>query len=155
MRYHLLPYILEILTGTHPSTFEAEQYRVDIESLANFADDETASKNKWAYGAWEVGIDYKVGNKVTYGDDLFKCLQAHTSQETWNPVDAPSLWAKVINEEPTGDIPVWERPSSTNPYMTGDKVWFPAKDTKIYESLIDNNVWSPEEYPSGWKEVDE
>ena len=35
-------------------------------------------------------------------------------------------------------------------YMTGDKVTF--KD-KHYESVIDYNVWSPEAYPAGWKEV--
>lgn len=35
----------------------------------------------------------------------------------------------------------------------GDKVWYPEKDTKIYESLIDANVYSPEAYPAGWKEI--
>ena len=24
---------------------------------------------------------------------------------------------------------------------------------KVYESLIDNNVWSPSSYPQGWQEV--
>lgn len=35
--------------------------------------------------------------------------------------------------------------------MIGDKVKF---NGKIYESVIDNNVWSPEAYPQGWKEVE-
>jgi hypothetical protein len=26
-------------------------------------------------------------------------------------------------------------------------------DGKVYESLIDNNIWSPEAYPAGWSEV--
>ena len=26
---------------------------------------------------------------------------------------------------------------------------------KVYESLIDNNVWSPEAYPQGWKLIEE
>jgi len=34
--------------------------------------------------------------------------------------------------------------------MTGDKVMF---DGKVYESVIDNNIWSPIAYPSGWREV--
>ena len=34
--------------------------------------------------------------------------------------------------------------------MTGDKVKF---NGKTYESLIDNNIWSPEAYPAGWKEI--
>lgn len=145
---------LEIITGSRPSTFEAETYRTDIEALANFADDETASKNKWAYPQWKVNVEYKVGDKCVYDDTLYKCLQAHISQETWNPVDAPSLWAKVINEDPAGDIPVWEQPTSTNPYMKGDKVWYPAKDTTKYQSLVDNNVWSPIDYPQGWEVIE-
>ena len=36
--------------------------------------------------------------------------------------------------------------------MKGDKVIF---NGKVYESLIDNNVYSPEAYPAGWKEITE
>jgi hypothetical protein len=35
--------------------------------------------------------------------------------------------------------------------MTGDKVTFNGEH---YESLIDNNTWSPADYPSGWNKVD-
>ena len=145
---------LTIMAGYRPSVEEAKTLRADIEVLANFADDDTASKNKWAYGQWEVGVVYKVGDKRVYQSTLYRCLQEHTSQETWNPQDATSLWAKVISEDPTGDIPVWEQPTSTNPYMRGDKVWYPAKDTTKYQSLIDNNVWSPMDYPQGWGVID-
>lgn len=43
----------------------------------------------------------------------------------------------------------WKQPDSTNPYMKGDKVTY---NGKTYESVIDNNVWSPDTYPAGWKE---
>ena len=36
--------------------------------------------------------------------------------------------------------------------MTGDRVMFEEKE---YESLIDNNVWSPSANPSGWQLVEE
>ena len=36
--------------------------------------------------------------------------------------------------------------------MKGDKVRF---EGKVYQSLIDNNVWSPAAYPQGWEEVNE
>lgn len=96
------------------------------------------------------GVKYKVGKRVLYEDVLYKVLQDHTSQEGWTPTTTPSLFAKVINETLTGDIPDWEQPDSTNAYMTGDKVMF---NGKVYESLIDNNVYSPEAYPAGWKEI--
>ena len=96
------------------------------------------------------GVAYEVGKRVLYKGVLYKVLQAHTSQAGWNPVDAPSLFAKVINETIDGSIPEFEQPDSTNPYMKGDKVMF---NGKVYESLIDNNVYSPEAYPAGWKEI--
>lgn len=96
------------------------------------------------------GVAYEVGKRVLYNDILYKVIQAHTSQADWTPVAAPSLFAKVINETIDGSIPEFEQPDSTNPYMKGDKVIF---NGKVYESLIDNNVYSPEAYPSGWKEV--
>ena len=96
------------------------------------------------------GVAYEVGKRVMYNGVLYKVIQAHTSQADWTPVAAPSLFAKVINETVDGSIPEFEQPDSTNPYMKGDRVIF---NGKVYESLIDNNVYSPEAYPAGWKEV--
>ena len=96
------------------------------------------------------GVAYEVGKRVLYNDILYKVIQAHTSQADWTPTAAPSLFAKVINETIDGSIPEFEQPDSTNPYMKGDRVLF---NGKVYESLIDNNVYSPEAYPSGWKEI--
>lgn len=96
------------------------------------------------------GVAYEVGKRVLYNDILYKVIQAHTSQAEWTPVAAPSLFAKVINETIDGSIPEFEQPDSTNPYMKGDRVLF---NGKVYESLIDNNVYSPEAYPAGWKEI--
>lgn len=89
-------------------------------------------------------------DKVLYDGVLYKVLQNHTSQEGWTPTSAPSLFVKVLTSE--GEILDWEQPSSTNPYMKGDKVKY---NGKVYESLIDNNVWSPDGYPVGWKLIEE
>ena len=96
------------------------------------------------------GVAYKVGKRIMFEGVLYKVIQAHTSQAEWTPVAAPSLFAKVINETIDGSIPEFEQPDSTNPYMKGDRVIF---NGKVYESLIDNNVYSPEAYPAGWKEI--
>lgn len=96
------------------------------------------------------GVAYEVGKRIMFEGVLYKVIQAHTSQAEWTPVAAPSLFAKVINETIDGSIPEFEQPDSTNPYMKGDRVLF---NGKVYESLIDNNVYSPEAYPAGWKEV--
>lgn len=94
--------------------------------------------------------EYVKDDKVLYDGVLYKVLQNHTSQEGWTPTSAPSLFAKVLTSE--GEILDWEQPDSTNPYMKGDKVKY---NGKVYESLIDNNVWSPDGYPAGWKLIEE
>lgn len=85
------------------------------------------------------GVKYIVGYRVRYDSDLYKVLQEHESQEAWNPIDAPSLFAKVLIPDP-GVIPEWEQPGSTNGYSKGDKV---THNGKTWESQVDNNVWEP------------
>ena len=121
-----------------------------IEKAAESLDDTDALEAVNLYPEWSGdSIPYVVGYRVRFNGLLYKVLQAHTSQPGWTPIAAPSLFAKVLIPEPS-IIPDWEQPSSTNGYMTGDKVRY---NGKIYESTIDNNVWSPDAYPGGWKEV--
>ena len=116
-------------------------------------DDETAVNFPLLYPAWEVNKQYEVGVRLSYNGKLYKVLQDHTSQSDWTPDVAPSLFARVLPGQDDTDIGVWEQPDSTNPYMTGDKVHYPTVDDPIYESVIDNNIWSPEAYPAGWKQI--
>lgn len=108
---------------------------------------ETAERMTRFYPKWETSHAYVIGYRVQYGGLLYKCLQAHTSQDTWNPVDATSLWARMLVPDPEV-IPDWEQPSSTNPYMRGDKV---RHKGQTWQSIIDNNVWEPGVY--GWEVV--
>ena len=89
---------------------------------------------------------YVTGQRVLHNAVLYKVLQDHTSQETWTPEAAPSLFAKVLIPDETV-IPEWVQPDSTNPYMKGDKV---LHNGKTWTSDIDNNVWEPGVY--GWEE---
>ena len=126
----------------------AKKLRAGIVSAGAYLTDEQALTVPIIYPAWSGdGASYKVGDRVLYGGVLYKCLQTHTSQSTWTPTDAPSLWTKVLIPTP-GVIPDWEQPSSTNPYAKGDKV---KHNGKIWISDIDGNVWEPGVY--GWTEA--
>ena len=114
-------------------------------------DDVVALSIQEFYDIWEVGVLYPVGRYITHKDILYKVLTEHTSQTDWTPDAAPSLFAKVLID-PTGEtIPEWVQPDSTNAYMTGDKVTY---EGVVYESIIDNNIWSPADYPAGWKLIE-
>ena len=126
---------------------EAKLFVDAFVKLRGLATDEMSLQVPNLYPSWRSECNYVVGDRVLYNEVLYKVLQAHTSQEGWNPVDAPSLFAKVLI--PTEDkIYEWEQPDSTNPYMTGDKV---AYEGKTWVSIVDNNVWAPGVY--GWEEI--
>lgn len=127
----------------------ARELRQIIESLAIHLDDAEALESVELFPAWLSDKTYESEDRVRYEGILYKCLQGHAAQSDWTPTAAPSLWAKVLIPDPEV-IPEWEQPDSTNAYMIGDKVRY---NGKIYESLIDNNIWSPEAYPAGWSEV--
>lgn len=125
----------------------ARKLRVQIENLSEHMTDDEALENAELLPSWKVGVDYKVGQRVTHNGVVYKVLADHASQETWKPTEAPSLFTKVLIPD-KNVIPEWEQPDSTNPYMMGDKV---THNGKTWESEIDNNVWEPGVY--GWKEI--
>lgn len=128
----------------------ARKLRPYIEKAAISLTDEDALEAVELFPNWNGNsVLYEKDARVKYENILYKCLTTHTSQGGWTPDAAPSLWAKVLIPD-ENVIPEWEQPDSTNPYMIGDKVSF---EGKIYESLIDNNIWSPAAYPAGWREV--
>jgi len=114
-------------------------------------DDAIALTIQEFYDIWEEGATYPVGRYITHNDILYKVLTEHTSQATWTPDVSPGLFAKVLIDPSGETILDWVRPDSTNAYMIGDKVKY---EGNIYESIIDNNIWSPTEYPAGWKLIE-
>lgn len=129
---------------------KARKIREILDKYTTDMSDREAVEKAVLFPEWSGdGVQYTAGDRVIYSDKLYKVLQSHISQYDWNPADAVSLFAEVLIPDP-GFIPDWVQPDSTNPYMKGDKVRF---EGKFYESLIDNNIWSPAAYPAGWKEI--
>lgn len=121
--------------------------RAKIVALAEYMTDEEAVEAKELFERWKPGEEYIVGKRLYHDGKLYRVLTTHTSQEDWKPDVAASLFAEVLIPDP-GTIPEWVQPSSTNPYMKGDKV---THNGKTWESDIDNNVWEPGVY--GWSDV--
>ena len=117
-----------------------------IEKASASLADEDALEAVELFPKWKAGTAYTMGDRVRYNDILYKCLIDHTAQGDWIPKDSVSLWAEVLIPDPQ-DIPDWEQPSSTNPYMRGDKV---RHIGKVWVSDIDYNVYEP---PTMWSEV--
>lgn len=120
-----------------------------IESLAETLDDSAALTGPELFPFWRSSVDYAVGTRVRYNGTLYRVLQAHSSQESWTPEAAPSLFARVLIPDPD-TVPDWVQPDSTNAYSKGDRV---RHNGKTWTSDIDGNVWEPGQY--GWTEETE
>jgi len=109
----------------------------------------TASEHVDLFSPWAYPVSYKTGQILEHGGKLYKCLQDHTSQETWTPDVSPSLWVAI--SDPAEEWPEWSQPvGSTDAYAKGAKV---SHSGKHWTSDVDNNVWEPGVY--GWTEVTE
>ena len=133
---------------------QARAMRAIIEANSKQATDEEAVNAPYIFPAWSgEGVQYETGDRVQFDGKAYKVLQAHVSQTTWTPTDAPSLFAEILIPDPSV-IPVWVQPGADNGYSKGDKVHYPGAQDPVYTSLIDNNVWSPDAYPAGWEKVE-
>ena len=105
------------------------------------------------YPEWGIGVDYKQGWVIQYNGNLYKIAQDHTSQSQWVPGETgtESLYTSItVSSE---GHPYWQQPTGAHDaYNIGDIVLY--KD-KLYKSLINGNVWSPDVYPMGWEETDD
>ena len=85
---------------------EVQQAAVLVAQMqAQALTDTQAVTVKAIYPAWNPdGVQYPVDYKVLQDDVLYKCLQEHTSQASWAPGEAPSLWAAVASGGQEGTL---------------------------------------------------
>lgn len=133
--------------------FIAQQYnrfmQMSVQS-ANLPDDQ-AMEVADLYPEWVAMKAYAVDEIVKYGvnadgeTQLYKVIQAHTSQEDWKPDVTASLY-KAIGFTDDG-VSIWTQPlGSHDAYAKGDVVLF---EDQLWISTVDGNVWQPGVY--GWE----
>ena len=126
----------------------AEKMRIQLNNITKDFTDEKALENKELFPNWNKdSFSYSTGMIVYYKDELYKVIQAHTSQADWAPDVAVSLFVKISIEE----FPEWVQPQGAHDaYSLGDKVTY---NNKHWESVVDANIWQPGVY--GWQEITE
>lgn len=126
-------------TKTLESTREATEIAFVTMAEAGSIDEATAGEHKEMFAEWKAGVAYTVGQYRNYGDKLCRCVQAHTSQEGWEPDKAASLWS--VAADPAEEWPAWSQPlGAHDAYPAGAKV---SHQGKHWTSDVDGNVWEP------------
>lgn len=134
----------------------AEQFRRAMQMFAQTLPEDKALEIATVYPPYVVGKYYEVNEMFTDGTNsvgdpqLYKVNQSHTSQADWLPSATPSLYTPIgLNNE---GYPVWSKPTGAHDaYNTGDIVDY---NGTLKESTIDGNIWSPDEYPTGWEDYE-
>ena len=91
---------------------------------------------KYCYPEWSAdSVSYTVGYRVLVDDELWKCRQAHTSQENWKPsIATASLWER-IDEQHAGTL---EDPIPYANTMTVYNGKYYIEDGIIYKCIRDS-----------------
>lgn len=118
------------LVGQSITPQRAARLRPVIEQAATSLPDSDAATAVELFPKWEYPHDYVVGNRVSDGGKLYKCQQAHTSQEGWKPSTTPALWVVIdIAHAGTQDDPI---PASRGMEDEYGKYYLDSEDGKTY-----------------------
>lgn len=129
------------------SAEKVRKLRTIIEKAAVSLNDKDALEAVELFPAWQTDKAYAADERIRYGEKLYRCIQAHTSQADWTPDSTPALWTEVAKP---GEIPIWKQPTGAqDAYRIGDKVHYPGKEDPVYVCVTDYNVYPPD--VSGWE----
>ncbi len=79
------------------ATFRAlnNDLKPSSESIPSINQTKSSSPPTSEYPIWETNKDYKFGDYVSYENQTYTCLVAHTSLPGWTPYAVPALWKDI------------------------------------------------------------
>lgn len=92
------------------------------------------------------GALVKVGTRINWNGTIKKAAVDLWATEENNPDNAPTLWENIEYRDGYRMIP--ETITVTSMFNKDEYGWW--KD-QLYKSLIDANVYTPEQYAAGWE----
>ena len=101
------------------------------------------------YSSWEIGSPVR---ELVDGEyQVFKLLQPYNAANyEGTPSTLPAIWSICHTTDPMLAKPYLAPNGTSGMYMTGDCC---TENGTVYKSIIDNNVWAPSSYPTGWEVV--
>lgn len=126
---------------------KARLQRQNIIIASSSLDDKTASETPELFDRLNEN-----GDLVPYGTRInWNGVLKRASVDLWdtkenNPDNAPTLWEDIAYKNGIRIIPTLITAGTA---FSKNEVGY-WKDT-LYKSLLDNNVWNPDEYPTGWE----
>lgn len=97
-------------------------------------------------------LNWKAGEVVRDNGQVWQLIQPYDSSVyKEHPEDMRAQWGLCHTKDPKKAKPFVPTQGDSGMYMKDECC---TEDGKVYKSKIDNNVWKPIEYPTGWEEVE-
>lgn len=128
-------------------TEKARKMRAAMETAAVSLDDATASTAPELFPRLKGdGSLVKAGTRICWCGTLKRAAVDLWDNEENTPGAAPTLWEDVLYRDGIRVIP--ETITVGLAFAKGEQGWW---GDALYASTLDNNVWTPEQYPAGWE----
>ena len=127
----------------------AIQLRAVIEQAAQTLDEKTISEAPELCRTLKQDDSLvRAGTRINWNGTIKKAAVDLWDTEANDPDHAPSLWADIDYRDGYRIIP--ETITVTGAFAKGERGWWKGK---LYESVVENNVYTPEQYARNWTEV--
>lgn len=128
----------------------ARRLRPLIVKAAQSLDDKDASEAPEMFGGMAYdGTLIKAGTRINWRGTLKQAAVDLWDTEYSTPENAPTLWQDIAYRDGIRIIP--QTITVTDAFSKGERGWW---GDALYESLIDVNVYTPEQYSAGWQTID-
>ena len=128
---------------------EAVKLRALVEQAAVSLPDREASEGAALFPKMKYGGSLiKAGTRINWRGTLKQAAVDLWDTPENSPDNVPTLWQDIAYRDGVRIIPAVI--TVTEAFGKGERGWW---GDALYESAIDNNVYTPEQYPAGWREV--
>lgn len=141
----------ELMEKSRPLS-EAEVSRMFIALNINtvITDDKTASRAVEFHPVLKQdGSLVSAGTRINWHGQLKRAAVDVWDTAENNPDNAPTLWENISYRN--GFRVIHETITAGTAFSAGEYGWW---GETLYQSTINNNVWTPEAYPTGWEAVE-
>ena len=123
-----------------------------IETLTAAIDDAAASTVIPLFPAMKyTGNLIKAGTRINWNGVLKRAAADLWDREDCDPDHAPDLWEDILYRDGYRIIP--DVITVGKAFALGERGWW--NDGLLYESVVNDNVYTPDEYAGNWKIVEE
>lgn len=130
---------------------EALKLRAVIEQSTASLDDKTASTAPTLFPSLKQdGKLVRAGTRINWRGAIKRAAVDLWDGDDNDPDHAPTLWEDLNYKDGIRVIP--DVITVGTAFANGERGWW---GDKLYESKMDNNVFTPSQYPDGWKEVND